>query len=61
MDSNDISDISEKVEQAIKCAKKLLTPLGDGLHQSFSCFISNLSKDVVNSKYSEIFGIFFCD
>ena len=31
MDSNVINDVPEKVDQAIKCAKKWLTPSGDGL------------------------------
>ena len=31
MDCNDINDISEKVDQAINCAKKRLTPSGDSL------------------------------
>ena len=31
MDSNDINEVSEQVDQAIKCAKKRLTPSGDGL------------------------------
>ena len=31
MDRNDISEVSEQVDQAIKCAKKRLTPSGDGL------------------------------
>ena len=31
MDGNDINEVSEKVDQAIKCAKKRLTPSGDGL------------------------------
>ena len=31
MDCNHINDVSEKVDQAIKCAKKRLTPSGDGL------------------------------
>ena len=31
MDSNDINDVSDKVDEAIKRAKKLLTSSGDGL------------------------------
>ena len=31
MDGNDINKVSEKVDQAIKCAKKWLTPSVDGL------------------------------
>ena len=31
MDGNDINEVSEKVDQAIKCAKKRLTPSGDSL------------------------------
>ena len=31
MDGNDINEVSEKVDQAIKCAKKWLTPSVDGL------------------------------
>ena len=31
MDSNDINDLIGKVDQAIKCAKKRLTPSGYGL------------------------------
>ena len=31
MDCNDIDEVPEKVDQAIKCAKKQLTPSGDGL------------------------------
>ena len=31
MDGNDINEVSEKVDQAIKCAKKRLSPSGDGL------------------------------
>ena len=31
MDGNDINEVSEKVDQAIKCAKKWLTLSGDGL------------------------------
>ena len=31
MDGNDINEVSEKVDQAIKCAKKRLNPSGDGL------------------------------
>ena len=31
MDGNDINKVPEKVDQAIKCAKKRLTPSGDGL------------------------------
>ena len=31
MDGNDINEVSEEVDQAIKCAKKRLTSSGDGL------------------------------
>ena len=31
MDCNNINEVSEKVDQAIKCTKKWLTPSGDGL------------------------------
>ena len=31
------------------------------LHQSFSFWTSNLSEDVPNSKYSNFFGLFFCN
>ena len=31
MDDNNINEVSEKVDQAIKYAKKRLTPSGDGL------------------------------
>ena len=31
------------------------------IHQSFSFWTSNLSEDVSNSKYSNIFGLFFCN
>ena len=31
MDGNDINEVSEKVDQAIKCAKKRLSLSGDGL------------------------------
>ena len=31
MDGNDINEVSEKVDQAIKCAKKRLTPSADGV------------------------------
>ena len=31
VDGNDINEVSEKVDQAIKCAKKWLTPSVDGL------------------------------
>ena len=31
------------------------------LHQSFSCWTSNLSEDVANSKYSKISELFFCN
>ena len=31
MDSNDINEVSEKVDQAIKCAKNLLILSGTGL------------------------------
>ena len=31
MDDNDINEVSEKVDQAIKCAKKRLPPSGNGL------------------------------
>ena len=31
MDCNDIDEVPEKVDQAIKCAKKQLTPSSDGL------------------------------
>ena len=31
MDCNNVNEVSEKVDQAIKCAKKRLTTSGDGL------------------------------
>ena len=31
MDDNNINEVSEKVDQAIKCAKKQLTPSSDSL------------------------------
>ena len=31
MDCNNVKEFSEKVDQAIKCAKKRLTTSGDGL------------------------------
>ena len=56
MDSNDISDISEKVEQAIKCAKKLLIPLGDGLIVQEKRKIETISEEnIPRRKYKPLY------
>ena len=55
MDSNDIYEVSEKVYQAIKCAKKGLTPTGDGLIIQKKRKIGTIShKDIPRRKYKPL-------
>ena len=52
MDGNDIYEVSEKVHQAIKCAKKGLTPSSDGLIIQKKRKIDTIfHKDIPRKKY----------
>ena len=52
MDGNDIYEVSENVHQAIKCAKKGLTPSSDGLIIQKKRKIDTIfHKDIPRKKY----------
>ena len=55
MDSHVINDVPEKVDQAIKCAKKWLTPSGDGLKiQQTRKLDTIFEKDIPQKQYKPL-------
>ena len=55
MDSNDINEVSEQVDQAIKCAKKRLTLSGDALIiQQKRKTDTIFHKDIPRKKYKSL-------
>ena len=55
MDSSDVNDVSQKVNLAIKCIKKLLTPSDDCLIIQEKRKIDTISeKDILRKEYKPL-------
>ena len=55
MDSNDINEVSENVDEAIKCAKKWLTPSGDAvIIQQKRKKDTIFNEDILQKKYKPL-------